>query len=258
MATLKKPETKLHRRFLYLDGDDVINMLSALEGGDVDEVLTRTGEDATSGKGGEIDLKVAKGKGLKNRTRRFEEEMKRKRTTHSATTALLRKLHEANAIGVLDGDYDSTIYPELEPQMMLEFQATVRVHPIHQAVSAARALIKSGPALGVEKKDITELRGVLKMLEQLSQAGTDERTFLAFASTSGTEHGYLLALPIQEPNLLVPLDDFAGSATFVAQVDRILGEGEEVMALRLLRNAPLLPMEQQGIGEAVPGLVETL
>lgn len=154
MATLRKPETKLHRRFLYLDGDDVLNMLSALEGGDVDEILIRTGEDASSGKGGEIDLKVAKGRGSKNKARRFEEEMKRKRTTHSATTALLRKLHEANAIGVLDGDYDSEIYAELEPRMLLEFTATIRIHPLHQTITAIRGLIKSGPALGVLPQDV--------------------------------------------------------------------------------------------------------
>lgn len=258
MATLRKPETKLHRRFLYLDGGDVINMLSALEGGDVDEILTRTGEDASSGKGGEIDLKVAKGKGSKNKSRRFEEEMKRKRTTHSATTALLRKLHAANAIGVLDGDYDFEIYPELEPHMLLEFKADIRIHPIHQAVSAIRALIKSGPALGVEKSDVSELRGVLTMVEQLSQAGDEGKTFLAFASTTGTTDGYLLPLPIQESNLLVPLDDFGGRATFVAHVDRILGPDEEIMALRLLRNSPLLPMEQTGVRDAIPGLVKNL
>jgi hypothetical protein len=258
MATLQKPETKLHRRFLYLDGDDVINMLSALEGGDVDEILTRTGEDASSGKGGEIDLKVAKGKGSKNKSRRFEEEMKRKRTTHSATTALLRKLHEAHAIGVLDGDYDSEIYAELEAHMLLEFKANIRIHPLHQTISAIRALIKSGPALGVEKSDIAELRVVLNLVEQLSQTGDAGKTFLAFASTSGTTDGYLLLLPIQEASLLVPLDDFGGEATFVAHVDRILGSDEEMMALRLLRNSPLLPMEQKGVREAVPGLVKVL
>jgi hypothetical protein len=258
MATLRKPETKLHRRFLYLDGDDVINMLSALEGGDVDEILTRTGEDASSGKGGEIDLKVAKGKGSKNKTRRFEEEMKRKRTTHSATTALLRKLHEANAVGVLDGDYDAEIYAELEPHMLLEFKANIRIHPLHQAISAIRALVKSGPALGVAKSDIADARGVLKLVEQLSQTGDASKTFLAFATTTGTTDGYLLLLPIQEANLLVPLDDFGGEATFVAHVDRIFAPDEEMMALRILRNSPLLPMEQEGLRDAIPGLVTVL
>lgn len=34
---LRKPKTKLYKSFLYLNGDEVINSLSGLEGGDIDE-----------------------------------------------------------------------------------------------------------------------------------------------------------------------------------------------------------------------------
>ncbi len=187
--------------------------------------------------------------------------MKRKRTTHSATTALLRKLHEANAVGVLDGDYDAEIYAELEPHMLLEFKASIRIHPLHQAISAIRALIKSGPALGVAKSDIADARGVLKLVEQLSQTGDASKTFLAFAATTGTADGYLLLLPIHEANLLVPLDDFGGGGGgghLRCACGSDLRPDEEMMALRIRRNSPLLPMEQEGLRDAIPGLVTVL
>jgi hypothetical protein len=46
--------------------------------------------------------------------------------------------------------------------------------------------------------------------------------------------------PIQERHLRVPLDDFHGTATFVAQVDRVIPDEEQVLAIRLLRDAPAL------------------
>ena len=221
--------------------------------------MTRTGEKcSSSGKGGEIDLKVAKGKGSKNKSRRFEEEMRRKHRPIPQLLLYFGSFMQPTRLGFSDGDYDSEIYPELEPHMLLEFKADIRIHPIRQAVSAIRALIKSGPALGVEKSDVSELRGVLTMVEQLSQTSDEGKTFLAFASTTAPPMAICCLLPIQESNLLVPLDDFGGKATFVAHVDRILGPDEEIMALRLLRNSPLLPMEQTGVRDAVPGLVKNL
>jgi len=252
----KKPEQKLYTRFLYLNGDEVINSLSALEGGDVDEVLTRQGEEGTGELGGEIDAKVLKGKAGKKRARRFEEEMRRKRTVHSATSTLLRKLREANAIGVIGGDYDATVYEQLEEHMLIEFQAGLRIHPAHQTVSAGRAWIKNAGTFGATKEDIANVRTMVQIMEVMTGSGVgDKNTFLAFAETAGTQDGHRLAFPVEERNLLVPLEDFSGRASFVAQVDRILGEGEQLLALRLMRDVPPLRAELETMSDAVPGLL---
>jgi hypothetical protein len=58
--------------------------------------------------------------------------------------------------------------------------------------------------------------------------------------------------------VLVANEDFSGRATFVAQVDRILEEQDEVLVLRLLKSSPHLPMERQGMLEAVPQFVEAM
>jgi hypothetical protein len=59
-GTLRKPKSKLYKSFLYLNGSEVINSLSALEGGDIDEVLTRSGEEGGGDLSGELGFSGAK------------------------------------------------------------------------------------------------------------------------------------------------------------------------------------------------------
>jgi hypothetical protein len=254
-GTLKKPRQSVFRSFLYLDGDRVINSLSALEGGDIDEVLTRVGEDGGGELGGELGVSGAKLKGSRRKGRKFEEEVRRKRTEHSAATTLLKTLHEQEAIGLIQGPYGQEIHSELEDHMLLEFQASIRIHPLHQVITAARGWLKLAPEFGAGKDDVREMAQTVKLMETIAQPGAGERTFLVFAETTGTVNGYKLILPINERHLLVPLDDFTGSATFVAQVDRVLREDDEVLAVRLIRNAPQLALEREGLAEALPELI---
>ena len=255
-GSLKKPKQRVFRSFLYLNGDEVINSLSGLEGGDIDEVLTRVGEEGDGELGGEIRAGPAKAKGGRKKTRKFEEEIRRKRTEHSAATTLLRKLHEQDAVGVIEGAYGAEVHPELDEHMLLEFQASIRIHPLHQMISAARAWQKMAPEFGASREEVRGMTDTIKLLEAIAQPAGGDRTFLAFAETSGTTDGYKLVLPIYERHLLVPLDDFSGNATFVAQVDRVLKGGDEVLAVRLIRNAPQLSLEREGLAEALPELIE--
>ena len=134
-TSFRKPQTTVFRSFLYLNGDEVINALSSLEGGDVKEVLTRVAKEGGSDLGGELDVKVAKGHAGKRKARRFEEELLRKRTEHSAATALLKNLHDAKAIGMIEGDYDASVHQELEEHMLIQFLAEVHLHPVHQVIA---------------------------------------------------------------------------------------------------------------------------
>lgn len=221
------------------------------------KVLTRSADEGGSDIGGAIGLGAAKGKGGRKRSRKYEEEVRRKRTEHSAAILLLTKLHEQDAVGIIDGDYGPEIRDELEENMLIEFQAEVRIHPLHQMVSAARAWLKAAPDFGVGKSDLAEMRETVQLLETIAQSrGSEDRNFLISAETTGTKAGHKLILPVQERFLLVPLDEFSGRATFVAQVDRILGQDDEVLAVRLLRNAPQLSMEREGLVEALPDLID--
>ena len=252
---LKKPSTNVFRNFLYLDGGAVLNTLSAIEGGDIDDVLTPTHEEGAGELGGELRLPGASVRGGKKSARRLEEEIHRKRTEHSAATKLLRLVHDADAIGVLGTTYGDREHAELEEHMMLELRGRIRIHPLHQAVSAARAWLGAAATFGVSKSDAADVRQTVALLESLSGGRSSDTTFLAFVEHPGWEAGYRLVVPVKERNLLVPLDEFAGSATFITQVDRKLEGEDELLAIRLIRNAPQLPLEREGIIEALPDFV---
>jgi hypothetical protein len=254
-GAFKKPKSNVYRSFLYLNGDEVLNSLAGLEGGGIDEVLIRKTEEGGGELGAEAGISGAKIRGGKKKQRAFEEEVKRKRTEHSAATILLRRLHEEDAVGVLEGSYGKDVYEELEEHMLIEFQAEIRIHPLHQVVAAGRAWIEVAAGYGVGQAEIKEVREVIKVLEMLSQTKGKNQTFVVFAESGPESKDYKLVVPVHEKHLLVPLDEFSGRATFLAQVDRILREDEEDMAIRLIRNAPQLELEREGLVEAVPGLI---
>ena len=62
----KPPKREALRTFVVLDSEAVLSGLSALDGGAVDEILTRTTEDAGSQLGGQVGGRVAKAHGAKN------------------------------------------------------------------------------------------------------------------------------------------------------------------------------------------------
>jgi hypothetical protein len=254
----RKPATKLYRSFLYLDSDEVLNSLSALEGGDVDEVLTKTGSEGAGGLEGQVGAGPLKAKGGKKSARKFEEEMKVKRTIHSAASTLLRKLEEAEAIGVIEGDYGPAIYEELEEHMLLEFTGSIQIHPLNQAATAAHEFKQLAPHYGVSKQEIRELSEILPLLNALSGGGDrGSGTLLVFADAGGGDD-YRLVLRLRSRHVLVDLDDLSGRATFVAQVDRVLAPGEEVLAMRLLGKAPQLDLERQALDEGLATFVSAL
>lgn len=250
----KKPETQLYRSFLYLNGSEVLNSLAAVEGGAIDEILTRTGEEGGGDLGGEVGVGPVKAKGGRKRSRKLEEEIRRKRTEHAAATLLLKELHERGAIGVLDGPFGPEVHDQLEEHMLLELEAKIRIHPLHQVVVAARAWLEAAPKFGTGRQEIQAIKQTVQVLEAITQSSSGDRTFLVFAETGG-DPSYRLVLPVQERYLQVPLDEFVGNATFVAQVDRILSASDEVLAVRLIRNAPQLAMEREGLAKALPDLI---
>lgn len=256
-GTLRRPTRQAHRSSLYLNADEVSNSLAAFEGGDIEGALTRMAEETGGGVEGGVDAKVFKGKAGRNRSRRLEEEVRRRRTEHSAASLLLEKLHDDDAIGVVEGDYGPDVYAQLDEQMLLEFRAELRIHPLHQVVNTARGFMGVASSFGVSREEIRELKQTVELLELLAQPGPGERrAFLAYAETSDAGGDYKLVLPIQERHLRVPLDDFHGTATFVAQVDRVIPDEEQVLAIRLLRDAPALGIERRAIEDALPELIQ--
>src|SRR3712207_6645838 len=60
MAIYKKPSKKVHRGFFYLNDETVINSLSAVESGKIDEVVAKVNSAREGGFGAGIGMQGAK------------------------------------------------------------------------------------------------------------------------------------------------------------------------------------------------------
>jgi hypothetical protein len=254
----RKPESRLYRNFLYLNSNDTINFLSSLHGGDVDQVLLRRADDGGYGFGGGVTAGPIKAEAKRNKNRKEEEEIVLKRTMHSAATTLLQKVHDAKAIGVIEGPYTPEIREHLEENMLLEFKAEIRVHPLHQAVNVLKEFAGVAPQWGLPKGEVRELTRMAQQMEHMFQLRGAKKTLLYYAAADGADTEHKLVLPIKFEHLLVPLDEFAGRATFVAQADKVLGEGEEVLAARIIKDSPVLPAEKEAMLGMLPHLSAAL
>ena len=262
MSSFKKPKSNVYKRFLYINEADVLNSLSGIEGGAIDEILRTVAEEGSKGLGLDVGVDVpgvggAKAKGDKKKSQKLEEEIRRKRTVHSATVALLDKLHTKDAIGVIEGSYTPEIYEQLEENMPIEFKADIRVHPLHQLVNVAQGWAQLAQDFGLSKKEANEFTQVARQIESAFH-GRDKskKSLVIFAEGVEATPEYKLVMPMQAADLLVPVDELIGTATFVAQVDHIVRENEEVLAARIVRNSPVLPAERDMMLEMLPALQE--
>ena len=258
MQGFKKPKKGSYRRFLFIDGNEAVNSLSALEGGSIEEILSRAADEGSGGGefGAGIGFSGAKveGKIGKTKARKYEEEILRKRTEHSAITLLLEKLHDKGEIGSIES-YTPDVHEQIEEDELYEFKAEIRLHPFHQFVSVAQGWSEMGENLEENLDDVEELVQIARQAEKLFHGkNKDQKALVVFAEIKGASSEYKLVAPIKRSGLRVPLDEFSGRVTFVAQVERKLEDGDEVLAARIVRNAPMLPMERQMMLEMLPAL----
>lgn len=164
-------KAELLRTFVVLDSDAVFSGLSALDGGAVDEILTQVTEDSGREVGAQIGVGVAKGKGGRQRARKVQEELRRRRTEHSAAAGLIDRLSDAEAIGEIEGALDDEVTAVLAPGDTIRVSGEIVMHPLHQADAMLRSFLKAAPAYN-EQAVAKELgRDVLPIWEAMVGSG---------------------------------------------------------------------------------------
>lgn len=68
MPGYRKPKVRLHREFVYLNHDTVLNSLSAVEAGMVDEIIEKTSEARDGGLEASVAAGPVRGGGSKKKT----------------------------------------------------------------------------------------------------------------------------------------------------------------------------------------------
>src|SRR5918995_3136846 len=140
-------------RFLLVDGNDVINALSGIEGGGIDQILARTKDlrARNMGLNASVSTSAAGNAGASassNRSSEYEEEVVRKRTIHSAAVALLDNLERKRQIKIIGRTYSSALYEDLEENMLVRLEAEIRLHPLHRFVRVSQRWSRFGAKIG--------------------------------------------------------------------------------------------------------------
>jgi hypothetical protein len=250
------PKTNVFKQFVILDSDGVVSALSAIDGGQIDEILVRSAEERDGGIGGEVGAGSVKARGKRSKSRKVEEEIRRARTRHAAAAKLLEALHKHDSIGVVAGTLDSEVAGQLESGMVLQLRASLHLHPLHQADQMVRSFIEVGPKVD-QKQVAKELREMLDIWGVITGTGRDEAPVLLEPTTADEQNPRLL-LPVAREDLEVDLDDVLGDVTLIAQVEQLIGEGDTYQVIRVLRGGPATSLERGAVDEILPELVSGL
>lgn len=258
MATYRPPKTRLHREFLYLNHETILNSLSALEAGAVDEIIQKVIESREGGFEGTVGAGPAKASGGKKKAASIEEQLVKTRTWFSAFESWHRYLKSADALGTFDG-WDLDVRNALQVGDTIMFPATLALSPVHLAFRTFLAFADSagrpGSILSQKGAALAETKQVARQLTDLL-GGRNERPHLPmYLRPAGIQEPRIVA-SLQEPFLIGSTEEIEGVYTVVGQVSALLRGSETISTIRLIRNVPPTQMEVDAIDQALTNLIE--
>lgn len=259
MGVYKKPAKRIHRGFIYLDDETVINSLSAVEAGKIDEVVAKVNTAREGGLGAGVGVQGAKIEGGRKASSGFEEEMVRTRTRFSVFELWYQNLVENRAIGTFDG-WGTKALEDVQAGDTVEFRADCEAAPIQTLfrlflwfADKAKSQGHMFSQKGEELKETKEAERGMRML--LGDQSDEGEEIVVIARPKG-EPGPSMAMPVKTRWVIGTLGQLGGEYTVIAQVDRIIGEGEEFPALRLTHDVAATPLETRTLKESLQGFVE--
>jgi hypothetical protein len=255
VATYRQPAKRVHRGFFYLNDETVINSLSAVESGKIDEVVAKVASAREGGFGGGVGLQGAKVEGGKKATSALEEEMVRIRTRFSVFELWYQTLVESKAIGNFEG-WGPSALEGVRPGDTVQFRAQLDVAPLQTLLRlflwfAEQAKGQGTPfsQKGDELKSTKEAERNVRMLLGASE-DPDLDQLMLFAKPDG-EPGPKVAIPVTPKWLIGRVGRLGGMYTVVGQVDQIIEKGEEFPTLRLTHDVAATPLELGVLKESV-------
>ncbi|QOC25563.1 hypothetical protein IC744_04115 [Microbacterium hominis] len=259
MGKYNAPKKRVHRGFVYLDDGVVINSLSALESGKIDEVVAKIAQAREGGLAGGLNAGLgsagAKIEGGRKATTALEEEVVRTRTRFSIFEIWYQKLLEEKALGTFDG-WDASAMHDVEPGDTVEVTGTLELVPLQTLLRlyrwfAAQAQDQGSP-FAQKGEQLKATKSAVKTMDALL-GGTDE--VLLRLSPLG-ESDPPVAVILDAEWLIGALGRIDGTYTVVAQVEMVLGAGDRWPTVRLTPDAPVTKLEREALTSAVGGFIE--
>ncbi|MCQ9162773.1 hypothetical protein [Arthrobacter sp. STN4] len=259
MAAYNPPKKRVHRGYVYLDDSTVMNSLSAIESGKIDEVVAKINQARDGGFSGSINAGAGafggKIEGGKKTISSFEEEVVRTRTRFSIFEIWYQKIVAEKALGTFSG-WDDTVLSAVEPGDTLEVSGALQIVPLQTLFRlfrwfAAQAQDQSSP-FAQKGEELKGTKAGLRSLEALL-GGTDE--VLAMLRPEG-DAGPAVAVILDANWLIGGLGRLDGTYTVVAQVEMVLEEGDKWPTLRLTADAPVTKLERDTLTAVVGNFIE--
>jgi len=258
MGKYQAPKRRLHRDFVYLNDDSIINSLSAFEAGKVDEIIEKTTEAIDRGLSGSLGVGPAKAEGARKRQAEFQEELVRKRTRFSSFEAWFQTMTAAEAVGRFD-IWDMQVRDALRSGDTIEFDARIELTPLHMMfatfVSYVRSAGTAGSPFEQKGQQLAGLKKTARMMESWTEGpGGRPSLMVDMQPTSGLDGPRLMAR-LDENYVIGGFDRVQGEYHVIAQVDRVLRNDEQVSVIRVLRDVPPTPLEMNTIKTALKNMV---
>lgn len=261
-GNLQKPSKRAHKGFFYLNDEAVINSLSALESGKVDEIISRTTTAREGGFGGDVKVPipavVLSATAGKKSSSEIEEEMVRTRTRFSVFEAWLDCLQREKSVGVFDG-WGSNALEGVDPGDTVKLRAELSLGSLQTALRwylwfADQAAKPDSPFVQ-PKEDIKKIKQGAKMIKAIMGITAEEDEIPLLAVPRGDD-GPQVVLSVSPKWLIGKLGQLGGDFEIVGQVTRLIPHGEEYPILRLTKDIVPTPLEIDTLKSAVAEFVE--
>lgn len=260
MPSYSAPTKRVHRGFVYLDDATVINSLSALESGKIDEVVRKVNQAREGGAGGGLGLGVgpvnAKVEGGRKSTLAFEEEVVRTRTRFSIFELWYQTVIEEKALGTFEG-WGDDVLEDVLPGDTIEIRGELSLVPLQTLLRlfrwfGAQAQDQASP-FAQRGEELKATKGGLRVMEAV--LGGVPEVLLDLVPLGGA--GPRVAVILDSDYLIGRLGRIDGVYSVVAQVEIVLDEGDTWPTVRLTGEVPVTPLEQETLRETVENLAES-
>lgn len=258
MSGYKKPKKQLHRDFLYLDDSAVVNALSAMEAGKVDEIIEQSQVVKEAGFDASLGYGPAKLAAKKGKSADVTANLVRTRTAFSAFDAWYQYLKAEDGLGELTA-WDEETRNELEVGDTLEVRARVEFAPIHKVFAIFLAYVDSA------NKPDSFVKIQTAKLAEMKKVASQARGMVKGADGATSNLVYIHPLAVRSPLIVGALSEnhfvgdkanMDGEYKVVLQVTALLDQGETLAAIRALSDAPRTDLEISKITEALDGLAQ--
>lgn len=258
MGGYKKPKKQMHRDFLYLDDSAIVNALSAMEAGKIDEIIEQsqmvrdTGFDASLGYG---PAKIAAKKG---KTADVTANLVRTRTAFSAFEAWYQFLKSEDGLGELTS-WDTETRNELEVGDTLEVRARIEFAPIHKVFAVYLSYVdnanKPDSFFRVKTAQLAELKKVANQARGLFKGSDGATANLVYIYPLGVERPLLIGV-LSDNHFVGDKANIDGDYKVVLQVSTLLRQTDTLAAIRAMSDAPRTEAESAQVTKALDGLVD--